>query len=81
MQQIAPKSSSYQNVCRSCIGAPKEAGVCLGNYAVQFLAAPCSSRVQIPQELGGSILLPFSGTKAVQQHWLLKFRVRKGLRP
>lgn len=55
--------------------------MCLGNYAVQFLTAPCSSRAQIPepQGLGGSMILPFAGTRAVQQRLLVKFQVRRGL--
>lgn len=55
----------------------------LGNYAVQFLPAPCSSRLRIPEPRhpGGSIILPLAGTKAVQQRLLVKFQVRKGSDP
>lgn len=83
MQQIAPKSRSYKSICESCIRAPKEGVVCLRNSAVQFLTAPCSSRVQIPepQDFGGSIILPLAGTKAVQQCLLVKFQVKEGLDP
>lgn len=50
--------------------------MCLGNSAVQFLPAPCSSR-----DLGGPIPLPLAGTKAVQQRLLLRFQVKEGLDP
>lgn len=76
-EQILPKYLLELYVC-------PEGGCCvLGELRSAFPTAPCSSRVRIPEprHLGGSMILPLAGTKAVQQRWLLKFQVQEGLEP